>query len=101
MAVILFGCYNGTNKSSSAETNQVLAEKTVENPAIYLGNYHGIQATYFIKNQYGYDMIIGCKKVSVPSSDFKFLIKYVYSLLILPILHTYGYLQLYDLNKFI
>lgn len=75
VSVILFGCYNGTNKSSSAETNQVLAEKTVENPAKYLGNYHGIQATYFMKNQYGYDMIIGGKKVSVPSSDFKFLIK--------------------------
>lgn len=41
----------------------------------YLGNYHGIQPSYIMKNQYGDDMIIGGQKVSVPSIDFKFLLK--------------------------
>ncbi len=41
----------------------------------FLGNYHGIQPSYFIKNQYGDDMVINGNKVSVPSIDFKFLLK--------------------------
>lgn len=40
-----------------------------------LGNYHGIQPSYNMKNQYGDDMIIGGQKVSVPSIDFKFQLK--------------------------
>ena len=44
-------------------------------PEELLGNYHGIQQGYFLKNQYGDDMIIAGKKVPMPSSDFKFLVK--------------------------
>lgn len=41
----------------------------------FFGNYNGIQPSYNLKNQYGDDMIINGKKITVPSSDFKFLIK--------------------------
>ena len=40
-----------------------------------LGNYHGVQPVYFMKNKYGDDMVINGNKISVPSIDFKFLIK--------------------------
>lgn len=40
-----------------------------------LGNYHGVQPGYFMKNKYGDDMVINGNKISVPSIDFKFLIK--------------------------
>jgi hypothetical protein len=40
-----------------------------------LGNYHGVLPSYFLKNQYGDDLIIAGNKVPVPSSDFKFLLK--------------------------
>ena len=35
----------------------------------------GIQPSYYMKNQYGDDMIINGQKVSVSSIDFKFLVK--------------------------
>ncbi len=41
----------------------------------FLGNYHGIQPSYFMKNQYGDDMVINGNKVSVSSIDYKFLLK--------------------------
>ena len=40
-----------------------------------LGNYHGVQPGYFMKNKYGDDMVINGNKISVPSADYKFLIK--------------------------
>jgi hypothetical protein len=40
----------------------------------YLGNYHGIQQSYFMKNKYGDDMVINGQKVQIPSIDFKFLL---------------------------
>jgi hypothetical protein len=40
-----------------------------------LGIYHGIQPSYYMKNQYGDDMEFNGQKVLVPSSDFKFLVK--------------------------
>lgn len=52
---------------SSGHTGELLDE--------YLGVYHGIQESYFMKNQFGDDMIIAGNKVKVPSSDFKFLLK--------------------------
>jgi hypothetical protein len=57
----------------------LMLESQKENLSIlkadFLGNYHGIQPSYNMKNQYGDDMIIGGQKIQVPSIDFKFLIK--------------------------
>ena len=63
----------GANSSDSKNTSE---KSTVpELSEEFLGNYHGIQPGYFMKNQYGDDMLIAGNKVPVPSSDFKFLLK--------------------------
>ncbi|MDO9037524.1 MAG: hypothetical protein Q7U59_04150, partial [Lutibacter sp.] len=36
---------------------------------------HGIQPSYYLKNQYGDNMVINGQKISVPSIDYKFLLK--------------------------
>lgn len=41
----------------------------------HLGLYHGIQPEYYLKNREGNEIIINEKKIPIPSSDLKFLIK--------------------------
>ncbi|MBL6668141.1 MAG: hypothetical protein ISP69_05660 [Crocinitomicaceae bacterium] len=60
---------------SPNESEKISADKTNGLTAELLGNYHGIQPSYFMKNQYGDDMVINGNKVSVPSIDYKFLFK--------------------------
>jgi hypothetical protein len=75
----LNGCGNSQNESSNNTQPKVSEKisdiKTEGLSADLLGNYHGIQPSYFMKNQYGDDMVINGNKVSVPSIDYKFLIK--------------------------
>lgn len=61
-----------TTALQTVETEELKAEGLSSE---FLGNYHGIQPGYFIKNKYGDDMVINGNKVPVPSIDFKFLIK--------------------------
>lgn len=72
---ILNGCNSENNKNSKSKNEEVQPKQTKELSDDFLGNYHGIQESYFLKNQYGDDMIISGNKVPVPSSDFKFLLK--------------------------
>ncbi len=70
------GCSkNEGDKKDTPATEQKQTEKTNIVSAEYFGNYHGIQKSYNMKNQYGDDMVIKGKKVTVPSIDFKFLLK--------------------------
>jgi len=65
------------NKAENIQTQSTEVKKDKQ-PLLqpeYLGNYHGIQPSYYMKNQYGDDMVINGQKVSVPSIDFKFLVK--------------------------
>ncbi|MSP64614.1 MAG: hypothetical protein EXR16_03160 [Bacteroidetes bacterium] len=41
----------------------------------YLGMYNGIQPRYILKNQFGDDMLVNGIKFTVPTSDFKFILK--------------------------
>lgn len=79
LTITLFGCGNNnqesTNNSSPNETEKKSEDKPEGLSPEFLGNYHGIQPSYFMKNQYGDDMVINGNKVSVPSIDYKFLIK--------------------------
>jgi len=70
-------CNNsGSNNAKESESvEQSIKTGTSQLSSDFLGNYHGIQSSYFMKNQYGDDMIIAGNKVSVPSSDYKFLLK--------------------------
>jgi len=63
---------NDSNNNSDFTQKE---EKATGLQTEYLGNYHGIQPRYFMKNQYGDDMVINGNKVSVPSTDYKFLLK--------------------------
>jgi hypothetical protein len=85
--VILFcllamvSCSNESNSSNEQvdstpqKTEINSSEKSKSLEVKYLGIYHGIQAPYFMKNQFGDDMIINGKKVPVPGIDYKFILK--------------------------
>lgn len=78
-SAILISCGNNnqesTNNSSPNETEKISEDKPEGLSAEFLGNYHGIQPSYFMKNQYGDDMVINGNKVPIPSIDYKFLLK--------------------------
>ncbi|MBM3455913.1 MAG: hypothetical protein FJX80_12315 [Bacteroidetes bacterium] len=57
------------------ETVKISDNKTEGLSTEFLGNYHGIQPSYFMKNQYGDDAVINGNKIPIPSSDYKFLLK--------------------------
>ena len=79
LTITLFGCGNNnqesTNNSSPNETEKKTEDKPEGLSAEFLGNYHGIQPSYFMKNQYGDEMVINGNKIPVPSIDYKFLLK--------------------------
>jgi hypothetical protein len=74
VSLILASCLNNSNNNQSQST-EIKKENLSILKADFLGNYHGIQPSYYMKNQYGDDMIISGQKIQVPSIDFKFLIK--------------------------
>jgi hypothetical protein len=77
--IMLSSCGNNNQDNSSIEppkqTEEFTKQKATGLNTEFLGNYHGIQPSYFMKNQYGDDMVINGNKVSVPSIDYKFLLK--------------------------
>ena len=79
LVTLLISCGGSSSSQSVETTEQLAAETTKQNveglPIDFLGNYHGIQPSYFMKNQYGDDMVINGNKVPVPSIDYKFLLK--------------------------
>ncbi len=79
LVTVLTSCGGSSSSEPAEATEQSVTESTKQNadelPTDFLGNYHGIQSSYYMKNQFGDDMVINGNKVSVPSIDFKFLIK--------------------------
>lgn len=75
----IISCSNSVSEAdefkSISQSEESLQKKSQELSSELLGLYHGIQPSYNMKNQYGDDMIINGKKISVPSIDYKFLIK--------------------------
>jgi hypothetical protein len=78
-AFALIGCTNNDSPNSTTEklvsNDQPAETKATDVEDDLLGNYHGVQPGYFLKNQDGSDMVIAGNKVPVPSSDYIFLIK--------------------------
>jgi len=74
---ILSSCGNSDENRIKATsiTNDKSHETNEEIITELLGNYHGLQLQYFLKNEYGDDLMINGNRVPVPSSDYKFLIK--------------------------
>ena len=76
--LILVSCGNNSSeaeqKSSSSKTEETTKQKGPQFPSDLVGNYHGVQPSYFMKNKYGDDLIINGNKVPVPAIDYKFLL---------------------------
>lgn len=79
----IYGCgessiHTAAIDSTTTETMPIVAPveeiKSDANTAL-LGIYHGVQASYNLKNQYGDDMEVNGNKIPVPSIDFKFILK--------------------------
>ena len=80
LSLILISCGGGAKQegakaTTTENTKESSTEKAEGIPVEFLGNYHGIQASYNLKNQYGDDMLINGNTIAVPSSDYKFLLK--------------------------
>jgi hypothetical protein len=77
--IMLSSCGNNnqeaSDKTSSIKTDESTQQKAAGLSTELLGNYHGIQPSYFMKNQYGDEMVINGNKIPVPSIDYKFLLK--------------------------
>lgn len=77
--VLLLSCNNNNSNTNKIPPNQetsTTSETKLQSIAgQFLGIYHGQQPPYFMKNQYGDDMIINGNKVSVPGIDYKFILK--------------------------
>jgi len=61
--------------TTTQESNNTSEIKVQGLASEFLGIYHGQQPSYFLKNQYGDDMIVNGNKVSVPGIDYKFILK--------------------------
>ncbi len=80
IALVSSGCNNGvgeeTNNSIEGDKVEVNAEmqrkQKEELSNDFLGEFIGTQESYFMKNQFGEDMIIAGNKISVPESGFAF-----------------------------
>ena len=79
IALMLSSCgnnnQNASNKAPSMQTSESTKQKAEGLSTEFLGNYHGIQPSYFMKNQYGDEMVINGNKIPIPSIDYKFLLK--------------------------
>ena len=68
--IMLSSCGNNnqdaSNKTPSVQTDESTKQKDEGLSTEFLGNYHGIQSSYFMKNQYGDEMVINGNKISVP-----------------------------------
>ena len=66
---------DASNKAPFVQTDESTKQQDEGLSTEFLGNYHGIQPSYFMKNQYGDEMVINGNKIPVPSIDYKFLLK--------------------------
>ncbi len=80
LAMPLVGCTNQPKEGNAPAQSTEAASPVVEEKGKalfpeFLGNYNGIQPGYYMKNQFGKEMVINGNKVEVPSCDFTFLLK--------------------------
>jgi hypothetical protein len=64
-----------TSNTKNIEKTTTPHEKITQPQIDLLGLYQGVQPSYFMKNEFGDDLLVFGKKVPVPSSDYKFLLK--------------------------
>lgn len=76
---LILGCNDTNTTTQETPTTQESDTSSEIKPqslaSQFLGIYHGEQSSYFMKNQYGDDMIVNGNKVSVPGIDYKFILK--------------------------
>jgi len=74
LALSLVSC-ESKDKPMSNDNSLAQTEETTGIMPDFQGIYQGVQPAYNLKNEYGDELIIKGKPVSVPSIDFKFLLK--------------------------
>ena len=73
-SLLAIACTSNSTLGESESKN--VEEKNINGlPHEYLGNYHGVQPGYNLKNQYGDDVIINGQGIKIPAVDHKFLVK--------------------------
>ena len=78
LLVIITSCNGNIDNNKNKDTNTTTTEtaaSSVNDNAAFLGIYHGVQQAYYLKNQYGDDMVVNGNKIPVPSIDYKFILK--------------------------
>ena len=79
LILIQLSCGNDNSVSENTSNAVKIESSEKQNSEIlsseFLGNYHGIQPSYNLKNKFGDDLVINGKKVPIPSIDYKFLLK--------------------------
>jgi hypothetical protein len=76
--LVIMSCVDNNDKKQNTiigQSNSSADPQAKDLSMELLGCYQGIQPSYFMKNQYGDDMVINGNKVSVPSIDYKFILK--------------------------
>ena len=78
LILIQLSCGNDNSVSENTSNAVKIESSEKQNGEIlsseFLGNYHGIQPSYNLKNKFGDDLVINGKKVPIPSIDYKFLL---------------------------
>lgn len=74
LAISLVSC-ESKNKPVSNDTSLTQSEEITGIMPDFQGIYQGVQPAYNLKNEDGDELIIKGKPVSVPSIDFKFILK--------------------------
>jgi hypothetical protein len=86
LALLIFSSCSNNQENKQTQSTEIINDKQTQSTELkkdkqallqseLLGIYHGIQPSYYMKNQYGDDMEFNGQKVLVPSIDFKFLVK--------------------------
>ena len=70
--ILLVRC--DSNVSMDSKVNEVKVNESIMDEE-YLGVYIGIQNSYYMENKFGDYLIINGNKVSVPGSEYRFLIE--------------------------
>ena len=80
LLILISACNGNVVNKKNQGNNTTTSDESSSAPSVdindaFLGVYHGVQQAYYLKNQYGDDMVVNGNKIPVPSIDFKFILK--------------------------
>ena len=80
LLILISACNGNVVNKKNQGNNTTTSDESSSAPSVdindaFLGVYHGVQQAYYLKNQYGDDMVVKGNKIPVPSIDYKFILK--------------------------